>query len=123
MLTTQQHVLHILEAATRSLVIEEIQSFLCDRQVKITLAEIDRELDQLISDTWVEYYGIKRPEFDDKFLDPHRDLYDSWYDPEEITIGYELCNRWYNLEPSKRDRILGVISVTVEDEISAARRN
>jgi hypothetical protein len=109
MLTTQQHILHILEAATRSLIIEEIQSFLFDRQVKITLAEIDQELNQLISDTWVEYYG-RKPEFHEKFLDPDRDLYDSWYDPEEITLGYELCNRWYNLEPSERDRILGIIS-------------
>jgi hypothetical protein len=111
MLTTQQHILYILEAATRSLIIEELQSALEDRQVKITLAEIEQELDRLISNTWVEYYGIKRPEFNDKFLDPNRDLCDAWYDPEEITLGYELCNRWYNyLEPSERDRILGVTS-------------
>jgi hypothetical protein len=110
MLTTQQHILNVLQLATRSLIIEELQSAIEDRQVKITLAEIDQELDRLISDTWVEYYGIKRPEFDDKFLDPGQNLYDSWYDPEEITLGYELSNRWYNLEPSERDRILGVTS-------------
>lgn len=110
MLTTQQHILHELQTATRSLTVEEIQSVLFDRQVKITLAEVEQELDRLISDTWVEYYGIKRPEFDDKFLDPECDLYDSSHDPEEVTLGYELCNRWYNLEPSERDRILGVIS-------------
>jgi hypothetical protein len=110
MLTTQQHILQILEAATRSLTVEELQSALNDQQIKITLNQIEAELDRLISYTWVEYYGVERPEIDDKFLDPERDLYDRSYDPEEATLGYELCNRWYNLEQPERDKILGIIS-------------
>jgi hypothetical protein len=45
MLTTQQRMLHKLQTATLSLTVKEIQSVLFDRQVKITLAEVEQELD------------------------------------------------------------------------------
>lgn len=83
MLTNKQHILHELQV-NESLNIKNLLTALKEKQVEITSIELNKELDQLIDDTWVEYYGLK-----------------------DMTLGYELCNRWYNLEESEKNKILG----------------
>ena len=83
MLTTKQHILHELQVS-QPLNLEKLQTALNARQIKITLIKLEQEIDELIDDGWVEYYELK----------------------DTLTLGYELCNRWYNLEESEREKIL-----------------
>jgi DNA-binding PadR family transcriptional regulator len=83
-LTNSQHILHELQAAD-PLTEKQIQSTLKRQQIIIPLTQIYSELSDLIEAGWVEYYGDKD-------------------DPDEIA--YELCNRWYCLPESEREKIL-----------------
>jgi hypothetical protein len=82
MLTTKQHILHELQAS-QPLNLEDLQAALNHQQIQITSIELEQEIDELIDDGWVEYYELI-----------------------DTTLGYELCNRWYNLEGSERENIL-----------------
>jgi hypothetical protein len=83
MLTIQQHILHELQV-NEPLNIKNLLTALKQKQIEITSIKLKQAIDKLISDGWVEYYELI-----------------------DTTLGYELCNRWYNLEESKRNKILG----------------
>jgi hypothetical protein len=89
-LTNSQHILHELQAS-EPLTEQQLQSALRGQQIDISLESVGMELSQLIKAGWIEYYGTQN---EDGLAE------------EDIVVAYELCNRWWNLEESERERIL-----------------
>lgn len=89
-LTNNQHILRQLQELD-SLTEEQVQAALREQQIEISLTDIDLELTQLIEAGWVEYYGIGD---------------ETGLAEEDIVVAYELCNRWWNLKESEREKIL-----------------
>jgi hypothetical protein len=82
MLTTEQYILHELEASEEPLTLKELFISFKVKNLGINSVELYQNISKLVDDGWVEYYGLTRTS----------------------NLGYLLCNRWYNLSESEREK-------------------